>query len=115
MSKLSKSPVRVAREALTTGSKRLRLYAHKYSPQTYTQPQLFACLVLKMFFRTDYRGIATIMEDCSDLRRVLGLKFVPHFTTLQKASSRLLRVPRAKRLFANTVHRFMGRRRRRRV
>ncbi len=115
MSKLSKSPLRVAREALTTGYSRLRLYAHKFSPKTYTQPQLFACLVLKMFFKTDYRGIAKIMEDCSDLRHVLGLQFVPHFTTLQKASGRLLRVPRAKRLFANTVRRFMGRRRRRRV
>ena len=115
MSKLSKSPVHVAREALTTGYRRLRLYAHKFSPKTYTQPQLFACLVLKMFFKTDYRGIATIMEDCKDLQRVLGLQFVPHFTTLQKASKRLLRVPRARRLFANTVQRFMRRRRRRRV
>jgi Transposase DDE domain len=115
MSKLRKSPLRVAREALTTGHKRLRLYANRFSPQTYTQPQLFACLVLKMFFKTDYRGITEIIEEFSDLRQVLGLKYVPHFTTLQKASRRLLRVDRAKRLFSNTVHRFMRRRRRRRV
>jgi hypothetical protein len=40
------------------------------------------------------------------------LQFVPHFTTLQKASSRLLLAPRACRLFHATVRRFLKRRRR---
>jgi hypothetical protein len=35
---------------------------------------------------------------------------VPHFTTLQKASRRLLRVPKARRPFTATVHRFLRRR-----
>jgi hypothetical protein len=38
------------------------------------------------------------LRDLSDLRRVLGLHRVPHFTTLQKASKRLLCRPRARRL-----------------
>jgi len=112
VSKLSKSPLRVARQGLAVGNQALPLYAHRYSPKVYTQPQLFACLVLKTFFKTDYRGLTAHLEDHSDLRAVLGLKRVPHFTTLQKASRRLLRFPVARRLFTTTVRRFLKRRRR---
>jgi hypothetical protein len=56
MGKLSKSPLRVARHALAVGIRTLRPYAHRYSPRKYTQPQLFAGLALKTFFKTDYRG-----------------------------------------------------------
>jgi DDE family transposase len=76
----------------------------------YTQPQLFVCLVLKTFFRTDYRGVTVLLQDFDALRAYLGLKRVPHFTTLQKASKRLLRAPRAKCLFQSAVRRFLGRR-----
>jgi len=109
---LSKSPLRVAREALAVAQQCLRPYAHQYSPKKFTQPQLFAYLVLKTFLKTDYRGLAAHLTDHSDLRAVLGLQVVPHFTTPQKASRRLLRVPRARRLFRTTVHRFLKRRRR---
>jgi hypothetical protein len=34
----------------------LLLYSHRNSPKKFTQHQLFACLVLKSFLRTDYRG-----------------------------------------------------------
>jgi len=112
MSTLSKSPLHVAREALAVATKVLRPYAHKFSPKVFTQPQLFACLVLKTFFKTDYRGIAALLYDCTDLRRTIGLRSVPHFTTLQKASRRLLLVPRARRLLAATIRRHMRQRRR---
>jgi hypothetical protein len=111
MSTLTKSPMRVAREALAVGAAALRPYAHKYAPKTFTQPQLFACLVLKAFFQTDYRGLAQLLTDLPDLARALGLKKVPHFTTLQKALGRLLKLPAADRLLTATVHRFLGRRR----
>src|SRR5215470_1344688 len=112
MSKLTKSPLRVACQALAVATQSLRLYAHKYSPKKYTQPQLFACLVLKTFLKTDYRGVAEHLADHSDVRAALALQAVPHFTTLQKASRRLLRQPRARRLFHTTVRRFLKRRRR---
>jgi hypothetical protein len=73
MSVTSKSPLGVAREALAVGSATLRDYAHRFSPKTYTQPQLFACLVLKAFLRTDYRGVCQHLKDCTDLSRALGL------------------------------------------
>ncbi len=107
MSKLTKSPVRVAREALAVAKRRLRAYAHKFSPKKFTQPQLFACLVLKTFLKTDYRGLAAHLADHSDLRTTLGLATVPHFTTPQKASRRLLRQPTARRLFRTSVRRFL--------
>ncbi len=112
MDALSKSPLKIAIEALIAGERTLRTYAHRFSPHCYTQPQLFACLVLKTFFRTDYRGIVILLREHSELRMVLRLRAVPHYTTLQKASRRLLRAPRARRLFAHTVKRFLQRRRR---
>jgi len=112
MSKLSKSPLRVAREAFTTAERILPYYAHRFSPHVYSQPQLFTCLVLKTFFKTDYRGMVAILEDMPELCRLLELKSIPHFTTLQKASQRLLTVPRARRLLGVTVRRFFRHRRR---
>src|SRR5262249_42277369 len=111
MSVTSKSPLGVAREALAIGSATLRDYAHRFSPKTYTQPQLFACLVLKTFLKTDYRGICRILKEWSDLRAILGLSRIPHFTTLQKASARLLRAQRVKRLLSATVKRLWKRKR----
>ena len=104
--------MQVAREALAVATKVLRPYAHKFSPKLYTQPQLFACLVLKTFFKTDYRGLTTLLQEWRDLRQTVGLRGVPHFTTLQKASRRLLRVPRARRLLGATIRRHLRRRRR---
>jgi hypothetical protein len=110
MSVTSKSPLGVAREALAVGSATFSDYSHRYSPKTFTQPQKFACLVLKVFFKTDYRGVCKLLADLSDLRAVLGLKKVPHFTTLQKASRRLLCAASTRRLLNQLVRRFFRRR-----
>jgi hypothetical protein len=112
MSKLTKSPLRLARHALMLSCQTLRPYTSKFSPRRYTQPQLFACLVLKTFFKTDYRGITAILGDHADLCLAVGLHTVPHFTTLHKASRRLLCRRRARCLFRATIRRFLGRRRR---
>ena len=85
----SKSPKAVASVAYETAKQTLPAYHHKKSPKKFTQAQLFTCLVLKEFFKTDYRGIEAILMDTSDLRKVLELKHVPHYTTLQKAAHRL--------------------------
>ena len=78
--------------ALAAGKEAFSDYSHKYSPRKFTQPQLFACLVLKEFEKRDYRGIAQLLSDCPDLRDAIGLQQAPHYTTLQKASRRLLKV-----------------------
>src|SRR4051794_38391452 len=109
----SKSPRKVATEALAVGEKVFPRFAHRYAPKVCTQPQLFACLVLKSFFKTDSRGITAILEDDQGRGELIGLKATPHWTTLQKASGRLLRLPAARRLIDASVARFMGRRRKR--
>ena len=86
---MTRSPVALAREALLVAQDALAPYSSPRSRHDFTQAQLFSILVLREFFKTDYRGMVQLLEDFSDLRGVLGLKKVPHFTTLQKAQQRL--------------------------
>ncbi len=88
--KTSKSPNAVARTAYYLAQQALPAYTHQFSPKVYTQHQLFAILVLKSFFTTDYRGICELLEDNDNLQDILELPKVPHFTTLQKAAKHLL-------------------------
>jgi hypothetical protein len=104
----------VALVALDVAGDALPPYSHRFSPRKFTQAQLFVCLVLKEFFKTDYRGISAILADTPDLRRVIALKKTPHFTTLQKASRRLLRSANVQRLLDATVARAGPRPRRKR-
>jgi len=110
----SESPRALAQAALATAKQVLPAYSCRNSPHTYTQPQLFAILILRTFFRTDYRGICEILADWSDLREVLRLPRVPHFTTLQKAEARLLKgglltpSSTAPESFVNLGHPFAG-------
>jgi hypothetical protein len=108
----SKSPRKVAMVALGAGKEAFSDYSHIYSPHKFTQPQLFACLVLKEFEKKDYRGICQLLEDCPSLCQAIGLASVPHFTTLQKASRRLLTQRRVRRLIDHTVRKIRGRKRR---
>ena len=90
MRQMSKSAVRVAREALAAGRAALPEYASPYSRKDYTQPQLFALLVLRQFLRTDYRGVVITVAEWGELRRTLGLAKVPHYSTLAHASRRIM-------------------------
>ena len=85
----SKSTLTVARMALPAARDAVAEYAHPKSPKKFTQPQLLACLVAKEFLGLDYRGIRVLLGEWSDLRDVLGLRRVPHFTMLCAASARL--------------------------
>jgi hypothetical protein len=98
--------------ALSTARRALPEYAHRYSPKKFTQHQLFSCLVLKHFLRTDYRGLACHLIDNPSLVALLGLKQVPHFTTFQKAFRRLLQTARVRNLLKSTAHLHLGRKRR---
>ncbi len=77
--------------AYATAQRALPAYSHRLSPKKFTQHQLFACLVLKEFLKTDYRGLACVLADCADLCAAVELERVPHFTTFQKAADRLLK------------------------
>jgi hypothetical protein len=56
--------------------------------------------------------LAVHLTDNPSLVTVLGLKQVPHFTTFQKASQRLLLTAPVRKLLKSTVRRHLGRRRR---
>lgn len=87
----TKSTLGLAKTAYELGQRTLPAYSSDFSPQLYTQAQLFALLVLRQFLRRDYRGLSQMLAEWSDLREVLELKRVPHYTTLQKAAARLLK------------------------
>lgn len=97
-SSMTKSPVALAKEALKLAEAALPAYSSRFSKKTFTQPQLFAILALRQFFRTDYRGIVQLLEDFSDLRKALKLKTVPHYSTLCYAQGRLLKKGLSSRL-----------------
>ena len=90
MRRMSKSALCVAREALAVGRAALPAYGSRFSRRDYTQPQLFALLVLKQFLRVDYRGVVVLLAEWRDLRDALGLRKVPHYSTLAHAARRLL-------------------------
>jgi hypothetical protein len=85
---MSKSPKQVAVQALQAAEQSLPAYSARRSPKKFTQHQLFAIAVLRQFFRVDYRGIEAILQDSRDLRRVLRLRTVPHYSTVAYAEKR---------------------------
>ena len=91
MSTTTKDPLALARAALEVGEMAFKPYSCPKSPHKYTQPQLFAILVLRQFFGVDYRGVVEWLKRWSELREVLDLKRVPHYSTLCYAERRLLK------------------------
>ena len=73
------------------------------SPKRYTQHQLFAILVLRQFFKTDYRGIVVLLDEWSELRSTLGLKQMPNYSTLCYAEQRLMTQPMFEQILYQTI------------
>ena len=88
---MTQSPVAWGKEALAAAQEALPAYSSPFSPKVFTQHQLFAVLVLRQFFRTDYRGIVQLLSDLSDLRDALALRKIPHYSTLCYAEQRLIK------------------------
>jgi transposase len=108
----SKSPRKVLLVAYNAARESLPVYAHRYAPKKFTQHQLFACLVLKAHQQTDYRGITQMLRDLPELRSLIGLQKVPHYTTLQKAAARLLKNQNVDLLLEKTIEFLKPKRRR---
>jgi hypothetical protein len=103
MGKTTKSPRKVLVAAHLIATDCMRAYSHRFSPRKFTQPQLFAILVLKEFMRCDYRKVTALLSDSPELGQAIGLPAVPHYTTIQKASRRLLESRRARRLLESSL------------
>jgi len=82
------SLVRTAQLAIRAARKCVAPYGSIKSRKDFTQPQLVACLVLKAATRNDYRGVCELLTLSPALREAIGLRKVPHFTTLQKFAAR---------------------------
>ena len=78
----------VAELALTLGRKHLAAYGSPTSRKDFTQPQLMTCLILKVYKKCTYRGIMEDLQCSAELRQVLGLEKVPHWTTIEKFAKR---------------------------
>jgi hypothetical protein len=75
--------------AMQLGAQHLAAYGAAKSRHDYTQRQLMACLILKAYLKTTYRGVLEVLATSEVLRQRLGFTDkLPHYTTLQKFSAR---------------------------
>lgn len=80
--------VRVAQLALRLARRHMADYFHPKSPRKFTQPQLFACLVLKAHLGLSYRRTEEMLVLMPAVREALGIVEIPRFTTLQEFAHR---------------------------
>lgn len=90
MSNTTKSSIKVVGIALRVAAQTLPKYSHRFSPQKFTQPQLFTCLVLKTLWKCDFRTLYLRLKEADKITSAIGLKMIPHYTTFNKAALRLL-------------------------
>lgn len=79
---------RTARLALKVARKHLADHPHVNAPKKFTQPQLFACLILKAITGATYRRTEEMLALMPAVREAIGLSSVPRFTTLQAFADR---------------------------
>jgi hypothetical protein len=85
---MTKSPVKLAITALRM-AEAIPVYSSARSRKDFTMRQHLAMASVRQFLKLDYRGFTTLLGEFSELREALGLKKVPHYTTIQKAEQRL--------------------------
>jgi Transposase DDE domain len=80
---------RVAELAMRLGGRHLADYGSARSRHDLTQRQLMACLIMRAYLKTTYRGVLELLSVSPNLRAALGMQDkLPHYTTLQKFSAR---------------------------
>jgi hypothetical protein len=87
---MTKSPLALARMALSVARESIPAFSSEFSRKDFTQHQHFALLALREFLKTDYRGLEQMLSEWAELRAVLGLAKVPDHSTIRKAAERLL-------------------------
>jgi Transposase DDE domain len=79
----------VAELAMRLSQPYLADYGATTSRHDFTQRQLMTCLILRVYLKTTYRGVLDVLATSEALRARLGLADkLPHYTTLQKFSTR---------------------------
>jgi len=64
-------------------------YSHINSPQRYTQPQLVACVILKVYLGLSYRDTEEWLLAADGICQALGLEEIPDHSTLSRVVKRL--------------------------
>ena len=72
-----------------SGNSHLEIYSCKYSKRKYTQHQLMALVLLKEYLKTDYRSIVKLVQLMNPVKSRIGLKQVPHYTTIHNFIKRI--------------------------
>lgn len=80
--------VKIVKLALRLSRRHVADYAHRFAPKKFTQPQLFACLILRAHLGCTYRKCEEMLRLMPAVREAIGLREVPRFTTLQTFADR---------------------------
>ena len=86
--------------------KRARIppYLHKRSNHVFTVWQHLVLLVLRQYEAKSYRRFVDFLHECIGVQQFLGLSRIPHYTTLQKAATRLSHAVLQKMLESFVMH-----------
>ena len=76
--------VSLARHAVTIARTVLPRYRSKFSKHQFTQPQLLALLCVMRYEDWTFREAEVRLREHRELRRALGLRTVPNYTTLYR-------------------------------
>lgn len=68
---------------------RVPLYLHEKSNHIFTIHQHVIMLVLRQYESKSYESFVEWLEVTTEVVQMLGIRSIPHFTTLQKAAARL--------------------------
>ena len=92
-------------QVLVKITNKIPLFSCKKSKQTYTQRQHVTVLGLMKYLRTDYRRVIETLDLMPEVKQVIGLNRLPHYTTIHKFLQRFTRY-RFDRLLDHTVDLF---------
>lgn len=99
---MSSRYVRFAQLAYRAAQATFPKYRRKKSKKTFTQPQLIACVLLKMYLDVSYRDCEEWLYATDQVRQVLELQTIPDHTTLNRAFGRLTET-RARQLLESVL------------
>jgi len=80
--------LRIVDLAMKLGRRHLAAYGSYKSRHDFVQAQLMTCLILRTYWKTTYRGVIEQLAVSSEVRKAIGLKKLPHYSTLAKFAAR---------------------------
>jgi len=82
-------PLQFTQMCMRLATQQVPLYRSRFSKHTFTQPQLIVLYCLKLKLGVSYRDLIDWLREMPRIQEALGLRHLPHFTTVQKAFARL--------------------------